>query len=164
MKSTRLALFFASVLLVPTAFAQSGPSVPSANGRIQTDGTWKTGKIVRAEQPKRKKPEPYEVWNPALTHWYTLETPSETIKATETVPAGAKWGPGTTSGGVDRDPPMAFSVGQTVKFSLHDQPPDSSRKRELYVLDRKGKKHILTVDSVAQTDPERSQPRLESPK
>lgn len=105
---------------------------------------WQTGKITRAEEPKRRKPE-LEVWNPWLTHWYTIETESELIRATEMVPAGVKLDPL----GVDRDPPMSFAMGQEVKFSVQI-PPSADRKKpsELYVLDRKGKGHSLTVDQI----------------
>jgi hypothetical protein len=105
---------------------------------------WQTGKITRAEEPKRRKPEP-EVWNPSLTHWYTIETKSEIIRATEMVPAGVKRSPL----GVDREPPLSFGMGQDVKFSLQTPPPtDPKKARELYVLDRKGKEHVLTVDQI----------------
>ncbi len=114
----------------------------------QTGSSWESGKIIRAEQPERKKPEPYEVWNPMLTHWYTIEGPSVTIRATEMVPAGVKRRAGTLSGDADRNPPMAFQAGETVRFRLQAPPPDPKKKREVHVVDRKGKTHILTVDEL----------------
>lgn len=107
---------------------------------------WQTGKITRAEQPERRKPEPYEVWNPWLTHWYTIDTGSVAIKATEMVPWGVRRQ--GTRGDVDRDPPMAFRTGESVRFALQDPPPDPKKKRELYLLDRNGKQHTLTVDKI----------------
>lgn len=107
---------------------------------------WQSGKITRAGQPKRSKPEPYEVWNPWLTHWYTVETNSAIIKATEMVPAGVRRQ--GTRADLDRDPAMAFAAGESVRFALQDQPPDPKKKRELYILDRKGKQHTLTVDEI----------------
>jgi hypothetical protein len=105
---------------------------------------WQTGKITRAEEPKRRKPE-HEVWNPWLAHWYTIETKSELIRATEMVPARVKREPL----GVDREPPMSFGMGQEVRVSLQTPPPtDRGKPRELYVRDRKGKEHVLTVDQI----------------
>jgi hypothetical protein len=118
--------------------------LPLAEAAFSQRRDWQTGKITRAEEPKRRKPE-LEVWNPWLTHWYTIETKSELIRATEMVPAGVKRNPS----GVDRDPPMSFAMGQEVRFSLQIPPlADRKKPRELYLLDRKGKGHILTVDQI----------------
>jgi hypothetical protein len=123
-------------------FALSLPSVVPASAQP----VWQSGKIVRAEQPERRKPEPYEVWNPWLTHWYTIDTGSAVIKATEMVPSGVRRQ--GTRADLDRDPPMAFRAGESVRFTLQDPPPGPKKKRELYVLDRKGKQHTLTVDTI----------------
>lgn len=139
----RARLGFSISLWSLVACAQPGGLGPVANGRV-----WQSGKITRAEQPERRKPEPYEVWNPLLTHWYTLETPSATIKATEMVPSGVKRQPGAVSGDVDRAPAMAFRVGETVRFSVQERLTHPNAQRELYVLDRKGKEHTLTVDVI----------------
>ena len=38
-------------------------------------------------------------------------------------------------------------MGQEVKFSLQTPPPtDPKKARELFLLDRKGKEHVLSVD------------------
>jgi hypothetical protein len=108
---------------------------------------WKMGKVTRADQSKRIKPE-IEVWHPSLTHWYTFETNSAIVKATETVPAGVKRRGSVAD--LDRDPPMAFRVGETVKFAVGEPPPDPKTLRELFVIDRKGKEHILTIDGIMQ--------------
>jgi hypothetical protein len=61
------------------------------------------------------------------------------------VPAGVKRNPL----GVDRDPPLSFGTGQEVKFSIQTPPPtDPKNARELYVLDRTGKEHVLTVNQI----------------
>ena len=102
------------------------------------------GEVTRAEEPERSKSE-HEVWNPSLTHWYTIETKTELIRVTEMVPAGVKRNPL----GVDRDPPLSFGMGQEVKFSLQTPPPtDPKKARELFLLDRKGKEHVLSVDQI----------------
>jgi hypothetical protein len=118
----------------------------SAGAFAADNRPWQVGKIIRAEQPQRAKPE-IEVWNPSLTHWYAIESDSVIIKATETVPEGVKRR--GTSADLDRDPRMAFRVHDVVKFALGEQPPDPKAPRELFVLDRKGREHTLTVDEIA---------------
>ena len=110
---------------------------------LAADGrSWQTGKVARAEQSKRDKPN-HEIWNPWLTHWYTIENASQLIEATEMVPPRTRGrAPGT---------PMSFGVGETVKFAIGEVPADSSTPRSLFVVDRKGKEHILTIDQITPT-------------
>lgn len=108
-------------------------------------GAWQTATITSATEPQHSRAE-IEVWNPWLTHWYTIETDSEIVKATEMVPAGVKRR--GTAADAQRRPPMSFRAGETVTVALGEPPLDSKARRTLFAIDRKGKEHILTVDAI----------------
>ncbi len=54
---------------------------------------WQTGTIVRAEAAEHSLRAPTEIWNPWFTHWYTIATKSQLIKATEMIPVDVKLRP-----------------------------------------------------------------------
>lgn len=105
---------------------------------------WQTAKIVTAEQPKMVVP---GGWNPKVTHYYTIETKSERIQATEMVPVvSRKTGPTI---GPQVSPVLSFQVGQEVKIAFEEPAKSKTRstgKPDLYVLDSKRKEHILTIE------------------
>lgn len=43
---------------------------------------------------------------------------------------------------------MAFQIGEKVKVAIGEPPLDPKAPRELFVIDRKGREHILTVDRI----------------
>jgi hypothetical protein len=51
--------------------------------------------------------------------------------------------------GLNRDPAMVFRLGEAVRFAIGDEPPGPKTPRELFVIGRKGKEHILTIDEIA---------------
>lgn len=103
-----------------------------------------TGRIVRAEVA----PRPYV--NGWFAHWYTIKTSSGVISFTQMVSPRGHLPPGWPGSALPRQagPDLSFRVGEEVRFAIQYGPLEPNKPREIYVLDREGKEHLLTIDEI----------------
>ena len=111
---------------------------------------WQSGKIVRFERAPTHTPLEWRDIHPWLPDSYTIATETQVLRATEMLFVRV------TSRGELLVSPPSFVIGQAVKVAIQDPPPRPPKLRELYVVGKDGKIHILTLDASDPTKDERS--------